>query len=222
MVNTSIKNGLHISLNNNVKSIDKENNENFTVSGSSETVKARKIVLCCGNGIKRFASVDIKTTYAPIAVVSGLSSDAKSFVELDYFPKNCINMLNKQDGYGLAGGISLSKKNDCDAYLDEVIRKHKLLNSSIKEEYRYIGLKNEITFKNEPRGYLYHIVNSEKDFWSVIPGKFSLAFSLAPEFYRRVYKKNPKKNFSTYISEQGSDEFVSNTVWFDTLKKNKE
>ena len=26
---------------------------------------------------------------------------------------------------------------------------------------------------------------------SIIPGKFTLAFSMAPEFYRRVYKRNP-------------------------------
>ena len=29
----------------------------------------------------------------------------------------------------------------------------------------------------------------QKNIWSVIPGKFTLAFSIAPEFYRIIYKK---------------------------------
>mgnify|MGYP001423545387 CR=1 FL=1 len=29
----------------------------------------------------------------------------------------------------------------------------------------------------------------KQNIWSVIPGKFTLAFSIAPEFYRLIYKK---------------------------------
>ena len=87
---------------------------------------------------------------------------------------------------------------------------------------RYIGVKTEITFKNEPRGYLYHIVNTDEGIWAIIPGKFSLAFSMAPEFYRRVYQKNPKKHFKTVTSDKKTCEIVSNTVWMDTFMKTKE
>ena len=45
-------------------------------------------------------------------------------VHLDYFPKKCINLLTKGEGFGLVGGISLSDKSKCDEYLDYVIQKH--------------------------------------------------------------------------------------------------
>ena len=57
--------------------------------------------------------------------------------------------------------------------------------------YENGNLETEITFKKQPRGYLYHIVNTDNGIWVIVPGKFSLAFSMAPEFYRRIYQKNP-------------------------------
>ena len=62
------------------------------------------------------------------AIVEGINDNAHSFVELDYFPKNCINMLTKGDGIGLIGGISLNKYEDCDKYLNFVILLNYLLN----------------------------------------------------------------------------------------------
>ena len=85
-----------------------------------------------------------------------------------------------------------------------------------------IGIKTEITFKKQPRGYLYNIVNTSDGIWTIVPGKFSLAFSMAPEFYRRVYKQNPKKYFKTVSSSIKSNESVSNTVWMDILLKSRE
>ena len=86
---------------------------------------------------------------------------------------------------------------------------------------RYIGEKNEITFKGEDRNYLYHIHDSNKysNVWSIIPGKFTLAFSLAPEFYRRVYKRNPRKVFKTQTEIRKYSAFVANTVWWDAINK---
>ena len=161
---------------------------------------------------KYFSNVETKTSYAPIAVVSGITKHSKSFVELDYFTKNCINLLTKENGFGLAGGISISDRLKCDKYLDYVVQKHQEIEPGMKE----------ITFKNQPRGYLYHIVNTDDGVWIMIPGKFTLAFSMAPEFYRRVYKKNPKKYFKTVVADKDTDEMVSNTVWMDILNRSKE
>ena len=59
---------------------------------------------------------------------------------------------------------------------------------------KYIGEKNEIIFPGQKRNYLYHInpVDELDNVWTIIPGKFTLAFSLAPEFYRRIYSKIQK------------------------------
>ena len=216
LVATSIENGLEISVGNTIEKIEKRSNYKLLV-GSKENIQAKNIALCNGAGIKQFSEVKTKESFAPIAVVSGLTKDTKSFVELDYFTKNCINLLTKTDDYGLAGGISLSKRSECDKYLDYVIKEHQKFMPSIKEVSRYVGVKSEITFKNQPRGYLYHIVNTEEGVWALIPGKFTLSFSMAPEFYRRVYKTNPKKHFKTSTAKSEIKKIVSETVWEDVL-----
>ncbi len=221
MVSTAINNGLDISRGNKIYNIEKQKDHKLII-GSKNNIKAENVAICSGEGIKNFTDVKTKTSYAPIAVVSGVPKQAKSFVELDYFPKKCINLLTKENGFGLAGGISLSNKSKCDGYLDYVIAKHNEINPTIKEESRYIGLKTEITFQNQPRGYLYHIVNTDVGVWALIPGKFTLAFSMAPEFYRRVYKKNPKKYVKVENKNMSSNHIISNTVWEDTYNKLKE
>ena len=218
MVATAINNGLEFSLGNKIEKI--ENRQNLKLlKGSNENIQTKNVALCTGAGIEYFSNVKTKTSYAPIAVVSGIPIKYKSFVELDYFSKNCINLITKRNGFGLAGGISLSDKSKCDQYLDYVIRKHKNLEPGIKELSRYFGTKTEITFNNQPRGYLYHIVNTDDGVWAIVPGKFTLAFSLAPEFYRRVYKQNPKKYFKTVTSDKESGGIVSDTIWMNMFNK---
>jgi len=221
MMATAMHNGLEVSLDNKITKIESYQ-KNKILSGSKENIQAKNVALCNGAGIKYFTDVKTKTSYAPIAVVSGVPQKEKSFVELDYFPKKCINLLAKENGYGLAGGISLSDKSKCDEYLDYVIKRHQNLKPEIKEISRYIGVKTEITFKKQPRGYLYHIVKSESGIWVVVPGKFSLAFSMAPEFYRRVYQKNPVKYTKTITNHQNTNDKISNTVWKDIYINSKE
>jgi hypothetical protein len=217
MLATAIKDGLDISIKNKINKIEKKMGYKL-LTGETLNIKAKNVAMCCAGGIKYFSDVKTKTSYAPISIVSNLPINANSFVELDYFPKNCINLLSKKKGYGQAGGITLSDKTKCDEYLNYVLAEHKKINPNIKELYRYIGVKTEITFKSQPRGYLYHIVNSDEGIWAIIPGKFTLAFSMAPEFYRRIYKKNPTKKFKA-ISKGTNSQIISNTVWKDIYKK---
>jgi len=221
LLSTAIIGGLEISTDNKISNIEKQNGHKL-LAGSKEDIKAENVALCSGEGIKYFSEVKTKTSYAPIAVISDVPKEIKSFVELDYYPKNCINLLTKGNGIGLAGGISLSDKSKCDEYLDFVVREHQKINLSMKELSRYIGVKTEITFKNQPRGYLYHIVNTAEGVWAIIPGKFTLAFSMAPEFYRRVYKQNPKKHFKTTSSKMSTTNIISNTAWKDIYNQSKE
>lgn len=214
LVSTALENGMILSLGNEVKSIKDEDGLKI-ISGTKENICATNVAICAGDGIERFTQVKIKKSYAPIAVVSDVPESAKSFVELDYFPKNCINMITKPFGMGLVGGISFNNKSYCDTYMDYVIKEHKKQIPELKEIKRYIGVKSEITFANEPRSYLYHIVSTDKNIWAVIPGKFTLGFSLAPEFFRRIYNKNPRKTFQTTIAKPENDNLIAETVWFD-------
>ena len=104
---------------------------------------------------------------------------------------------------------------------DFVVEEHKKLNPGIKILEKYVSVKNEISQKKENRNYLFHINLSKnyKNVWSVIPGKFTLAFSMAPEFYRIVYKKNPRKFFNASFNNKDFSHLIENTVWEEIQRK---
>lgn len=214
LIATALQNHAEISLGNPVIRIEDQPGYKAVVT-DTETIKANQIAICAGKNIFEFMNVEITTSIAPIAVVSGLNSSAKSFVELDYRTKNCINLLTKSDGFGLIGGISVNTEDQAARYLEYLIAEHQKRTPGIEVIGSYNGLKNEVTFKNQKRNYLYHIVPAQPGIWAVIPGKFTLGFSLAVEFYRRVYNRNPRKFFNTVTDRGEASEYVSETLWHD-------
>jgi hypothetical protein len=217
---TAIKNSLEISTDNAVINIEK-NGGVTEVKGEKESFRVKNVAICAGAEVKNYFDVSIKTSYAPIAIAGGFDRDTNSFVELDYLQKKCINLITKKNGIGMIGGISFNKLNDCEPYFEYIIEEHKKYNPNIKILEKYIGKKNEITFKGEDRNYLYHVIQHEDktNVWALIPGKFTLVFSMAPEFYRRVYQRNPRKNFIASMDNGDHKDLVANTVWHDTYNK---
>jgi len=220
MVATACKNGLEIFTNNELLRI--ESSENIVKANCSNgNFQGKNMVVCLGGEIEKFSDLKIKKSFAPIAVVKNIAEDAESFVELDIFKKNCINIVTKGKSFGLIGGISLAKENEVQKYFNFMINEHKKINSKIEVLEKYIGIKNEISTKKENRNYLFHIIPPKKykNVWSVIPGKFTLAFSLAPEFYRLVYNKNPRKFFDTTSDTGEFSNLIEETVWQEIQKK---
>jgi hypothetical protein len=208
-----------ISVNNEFINYDKEG-EIILVNCKNQSFKVNNIVFTNGENISKQINSRVKTSYAPMAVIKNISSNTNSFTELDYYPKNCINILTKDDDIALIGGISFSDINKCEKYINEVIEKHKEYNPNLIVLEKYIGKKSEILLnEKDSRNYLYHILSIEENVWGIIPGKFTLAFSIAPEFYRRVYKKNPSKSNQNVSVIQSKSEFMSNTVWQDSINK---
>ena len=156
-----------------------------------------------------------------MAVVNNIKKSTESFVELDYFTKNCINIITKDDDVGLIGGISFKDKNKCDNYIQNVFNKHKLYQPDINYIDKYNGIKSEIVLKDESRNYLYHIKEIESGIWIIIPGKFTLGFSIGPEFYRKIYNKNPRKHFIQSKLNYLPKNLLSNTFWRDAIIKYK-
>mgnify|MGYP000097207208 FL=1 len=220
MIATAEKNGLEIFTKNELLEI-KNSNDNVIANCSNGNFQAKNMAVCLGGEIEKFSDLKINKSYAPIAVVKNIKADTKSFVELDCFKKNCINIVTKGKSFGLIGGISLSKKVEVQKYFDFMINEHKKLNPGIEILEKYIGVKNEIFQKKENRNYLFHINPSRKykNVWSVIPGKFTLVFSMAPEFYRIVYKKNPRKFFNTSSDTGDFSHLIEETVWGEIQKK---
>ncbi len=216
LIANSIANGLKIFTENELQEVTSEST-GVVARCDKEIIKGKKMAICTGGGLEKFTNIKLKRSYAPIAVVKNVPPATKSFVELDYFKKKCINIVTKGSSYGMIGGISLSKKEDVEKYFDYMIKEHKKLNSNIEVLQKYVGIKNEILNKSEgeDRNYLFHINESDKfkNVWSIIPGKFTLAFSLAPEFFRKIYKRNPKKHFKASSTNESLSNIIENTVW---------
>ena len=213
-------NGLIISTSNEFINFDNQD-EKIIVNCSKESFEVNNIVLCIASNITQHIEAKIKLSYAPMAVIKNVNHNANSFVELDYFPENCINLIKKGNGIGLIGGISFSNIKKCEPYINEVIVKHKEYNPELEVLHTYNGIKSEITVKNQPRNYLYHILQLQDKIWGIIPGKFTLGFSIAPEFYRRVYKKNPRKYLKNSNHTESNSQLLSNTVWYDVSNQNQ-
>jgi hypothetical protein len=219
LLSVSIQNGLKIVTGESVHSVS-ENNGDVTVTTDNNYYQAKNVVICSPDAISNLMGIPIKIGYAPIAVVENVPEDEKSFVELDYNIRKCINLLKKGDGVGQAGGITLDNKNDVDPYLEYVISVHKKRNPSLRIIDTYIGLKKELVKKGEDRNYLYHINHHSQNIWSVVLGKFSLAFSMAPEFYRRVYHENPSKTINKKPLTDNND-LISATSWQEIINKDR-
>lgn len=195
IVSSYIQNGGNLEFNCCVKNIIEENNNIIINTNNSRQITASKIVICAADGLKELAPGigEIKTSYAPMFVVENLPKDSNSFVELDYNPKNCINMIKKDNGIGLSGGVSVQNESEIEPYLN--LCKEKIIKKipSLNILGDYVGLKQEMVFSGQNRNYQYHIKKISKRKWGVILGKFSSLFSLAPEFYRSVYDRNPPR-----------------------------
>lgn len=222
MLTTAVKNGLEIFTNNELLNV-KNTGSDVLANCSKGTFVGKNMVICVGAELEKFSDLKIKKTYAPIAVVKNVKPDSESFVELDYFKKKCINIVTKSKSYGLIGGISLEKEEEVEKYFNFMINEHKKLNPEMQVVQKYVSNKNEVSTKKDNRNYLFHInqIAQHKKVWSVIPGKFTLAFSLAPEFYRVVYKKNPRKFFRTYSDAGEISHLIEETVWGELQKRNE-
>jgi len=219
ILSAAVIKGLTVLTNSSVVSIVEKKNLTI-VKTERDEFQAKNVVVCSPDVISNLSSTKIKISYAPIAIVENVPEHEKSFVELDYRIKKCINLLKKGDGIGQAGGISVGTKEEIKPYLSYVINEHKKRNPDIEVVGTYVGLKKEVTLKGENRNYLFHINQNSDHVWSVVLGKFSLAFSLAPEFYRQVYHENPPKFVEESIGST-VNELISKTSWDEIISNSR-
>lgn len=193
-----------------------DHGSHVTVTTDMGEFVGRRVSICCADGISRFTDVSAKISYAPMFVVDGITDETESFVELDYYVKSCINLLNKGGGYGLAGGISVEREDQIEDYFNYCVALHRQRNPSMRVLDMYVGFKKELVGKRQERNYLYHINQISDNVWGVILGKFTLMYSLAPEFIRRVYRTNPPRAARTSSQKiYTKHPLLSNPRWED-------
>jgi len=219
ILSSALSKGLTILTNSSVISVE-EGKDLAIVTTNSNIFQADNVAICSPDVISKLSNIPIKTSYAPIAIVENVAENDKSFVELDYNIKKCINLLKKGNGVGQAGGISVASKEEIEPYLSYVIAEHKKRNPDIKVIDTYVGLKKELVQSGKDRNYLYHINQNSDHIWSLVLGKFSLAFSLAPEFYRQVYNENPPKKIEI-TTDSSINKLISKTSWDEIINNPK-
>lgn len=194
-----------------------EERDHVSIETDKGRIYGQQIAICSPDAISSTFNVPIKHGFAPMAVVEGVWDKSSSFVELNYVQTRCINLLAKGGGIGQAGGITLAHKSKADEYLKYIVSEHKKRNPSLRVLGSYTGIKKELVSKGQDRNYLYHIDKRSQRVWSVVLGKFSLAFSMAPEFFRRIYRENPKK-VAPEAPALGDHSLLSDTTWQQIVK----
>lgn len=201
LLSNAISNNLKISLENKFLKMDyKKNTEQYyKLESSKSVIFAKNVVFCNGKNISQIFSSQIKTSYAPMIVFENLKKE-KSFFQISNNDDEAINCIYKDGGKALVGGSSFPHKHLAETELEKIEKRFLKINKMAKKKHSYIGYKNELISYSNPRNYLYHIWKKTNcDIWAIIPGKFTLAFSAAIDFYLDIFKEYPSSR--NYISK---------------------
>ena len=109
-------------------------------------------------------------------------------------------------------------KNSVKKQFESILKKNFKDYSNVKYKKIYNGVKTEYIDKGS-RNYNYKILSEEKNkgVYTVIPGKFTLSFSLAVEMYKLIFKKAPRQKKHIKKNKLYKDTLISiskhNILW---------
>jgi hypothetical protein len=155
-----------------------------------------------------------------------------NFVRLTPFVEKSINhIFHEIDGkkYSVIGGGFFANPNnkieikEAEKNLLKMAVKFFPKLDKVKWHEIYFSHKTEATLKTGERNYQYSITSLSNDVYKVLPGKFSLGFSLAVNIYKEIMGENPKKS-SKFNPDILIGQFVENMrhgkIASDCIKKN--
>lgn len=166
-----------------------------------EAIQAQTVILAAGKWLGHFLprAADVKVVASPLLVAYPAVAE-RNFVRMTPFVEKSVNHLHHQidgDAYSLIGGGYFADPEDkvavgrAAAKLKEMAHNvfPRLGEAEVLEIY--LGYKTEIVAHSGERNYQYIIRKVDENIWAVIPGKFSLAFSLAVNTFRRLMGEAP-------------------------------
>lgn len=186
-----------------VERLEKRGGTIVNVHTSAGAVAARTVILATGKWLDRFlpCAADVRVVASPLIVASPAVSD-RNFVRMTPFVEKSVNHLHHSvDGhcYSLIGDGYFADPGDPGA----VTRASERLLATARNVFprlheveiveTYLGYKTEIVAKGGERNYQYFIREVDEGVHAVIPGKFSLAFSLAVNAFKRLTGEEPGK-----------------------------
>lgn len=173
---------------------------------NGEVIEAQTVIVAAGKWLGRFLgnAADVKVVASPLLVAYPSVTDT-NFVRMTPFVEKGVNHLHHSvegHSYSLIGGGYFADPDDTQA----VARANewlmamagtvfpKLREAKVLETY--LGYKTEIVARSGERNYQYLIREVDDGIHAVIPGKFSLAFSLAVNIFKRLTGEEPGKHVS--------------------------
>lgn len=170
-------------------------------TAGGETIEAGQVIVSAGKWLGRFLSraSDVRVVASPLLVAWPAVAD-RHFVRMTPFVERSVNHLHHEIGtyrYSVIGGGYFADPND-DAATERASAKLREMAQSVfprladaKTVQTYLGYKTEIVPQSGERNYQYVIRKVDDNVHAVVPGKFSLGFSLAVNTYRRITGKFP-------------------------------
>lgn len=164
-------------------------------------VHAHTVVIAAGRWLGGFLgrSTRVKVVASPMLVAYPAVSEV-NFVRMTPFVAKSVNHLHHRvegSSYSLIGGGYFADPDN----LEEVRKARGLLLDMARAVFpgldranvveTYFGYKTEIAVSSGERNYQYFIREVDRGVYAVIPGKFSLAFSLAVNAFKRITGEEP-------------------------------
>jgi glycine/D-amino acid oxidase-like deaminating enzyme len=206
-----------------------ENFNNSRVLHSSDgSIRARRVIISSGRWLGEFLpkSTGIRVVCSPLLVTYPRVADI-NFVRMTPFVERSVNHLHHEiDGHCysvIGGGYSadacdknaiLTATEDLKAMANNIFP---ALNGADLIE-TYLGYKTEIVASRGERNYQYFIRDIDEGVTAVVPGKFSLAFSLAVNTFKRITGESPPKNIAD-ISKFSAVPYIGPTEHAAIIRK---
>ncbi len=199
-------------------------------AGAQTRISARRVIFAAGKWLGHFLpqKEDLKVVASPLLVVYPAMS-TRHFVRMTPFVERSINHIwHEVDGarYSLIGGGYYADPEDPAAVArakEKLLQMARSVFPGLAEAQlveSYLGYKTEIIPKTGERNYQYFIRQVDDDVWAVVPGKFSLAFSLAVNVFKKLTGEVPSRKIklekadvtAAYVSKTRHAALVANML----------
>lgn len=188
LINSFISHGGELKLRSKVTDIFKQK----VVTAEGVEHQATNIILSAGSGIKYLTSLKVKTVASPLLVIKPAITNV-NIVKMHINMPETINHIYHKTSDGDYSVIGNAVYYDAESEIDlnevhtTILNKvNRIFNESIdiNRTSLYLGYKTELTNKGQLRNYQSHIIG-ENNCTVVLPGKMTLAFSLAVNVCKR-------------------------------------
>jgi glycine/D-amino acid oxidase-like deaminating enzyme len=197
-----------------VERIDANSTVKHIHTSGGETIEADKVIVAAGRWLSQFLKHenDLKVVGSPLLVAYPAVSD-HNFVRMTPFVEKSVNHIHHEvDGksYSLIGGGYFADPNS-PAAIDLAKARLLAMASRVFPQLdgarmceSYLGFKTEIVTGSGERNYQYIVREVEDGLFAAVPGKFSLAFSLATNAFKRITGEEPKTSVKLSSLEEAA------------------